>query len=419
MAKNQYKVKHTYAIKKLSIRRVMKIVCPLFLTLFTSSLVYSQNGKVLGTITDDQEAPLLGAHIQIIELNKRTITDEKGSFSFDKLSDGKYNLEVSYIGFETNYHTIDISIKKPKIQINISLKPQQNQLDEVTLVGKSKTQRLRESTANVSVLQTENFRDRNTNTSDIVKQISGGVNVRQTGGFGSNAEIYVNGMTGKSIPFFLDGIPLSYFGSGLGLNVLPANLIEQIEVYKGVVPVDLGADAWGGGINIITRKSYSDYLDVSYSGGSFNSHKVNLNTQLVNPDTHWIFGLHSFFNHSDNNYKVDVEIPDEFGNPIPATVKRFHDKFSNYLVNIYTGVYDKDYADRLVFSARYSGLKDDVQHNAIMAQPYGEVTYDESTLGASLEYEKKKVIKKTDIKWYSAYNRTRGHFIDTTLNAYT
>ncbi|GAL63724.1 hypothetical protein [Algibacter lectus] len=61
MAKNQYKVKHTYAIKKLSIRRVMKIVCPLFLTLFTSSLVYSQNGKVLGTITDDQEAPLLGA----------------------------------------------------------------------------------------------------------------------------------------------------------------------------------------------------------------------------------------------------------------------------------------------------------------------------------------------------------------------
>ncbi|MEP5340890.1 MAG: TonB-dependent receptor [Algibacter sp.] len=418
MAKNQYKVKYPYVIKKLSIRCAMKIVCPLFLSLFASSLVYSQNTKVLGIVTDDQEAPLLGAHIQIIELNKRTITDEEGFFSFDKLSDGKYNLKISYIGFETNYRTIDISIKKPKIQINISLKPQQSQLNEVTLVGKSKAQRLRESTANVSVLQMEKFRDRNTNTSDIVKQISG-VNIRQTGGFGSNAEIYLNGMTGKSIPFFLDGIPLSYFGSGLGLNVLPASLIEQIEVYKGVVPVDLGADALGGGINVITRKSYSDYLDISYSGGSFNSHKMNLNTQLVNPDNHWMFGVHSFYNHSDNNYKVDVEIPDEFGNPIPATVKRFHDKFSNYLVNLYTGVYDKDYADRLVFSARYSGLKDDVQHNAIMAQPYGEVTYDESTLGASLEYEKKKILKKTDIKWYSAYNRTRGHFIDTTLNAYT
>ncbi len=416
MPKKQYQIKHLYAIKEL--KHSLKILCTLFLALFVSSSLYSQNGELVGIVTDNQETPLLGAHIQIIELNKRTITDEKGSFSFDKLSDGKYNLEISYIGFETNYNIIEISIKKPRAQINIRLEPQQNQLNEVTLVGKSKTQQLRESTANVSVLQMDKFRDRNTNTSDIVKQISG-VNVRQTGGFGSNAEIYVNGMTGKSIPFFLDGIPLSYFGSGLGLNVLPANLIEQIEVYKGVVPVDLGADALGGGINIVTRKSYTNYLDVSYSGGSFNSHKVNANAQLVNPNNQWMFGVNSFFNHSDNNYKVDIEIPDEFGNPKPATVRRFHDKFSNYLVNLYTGVYDKGYADRFIFSARLSGLKDDIQHNAIMAQPYGEVTYDESTLGASLEFEKKEILKKTDLKWYSAYNNIRGQFIDTTLNAYT
>lgn len=416
MPKKQYQRTHLYSIKEL--RHAFKILCTLVLVLFANSFLYSQNGELVGIVTDNQETPLLGAHIQIIELNKRTITDEKGSFSFDKLSDGKYNLEISYIGFETSYLTVDISIKKRKVQVKINLKPQENQLNEVTLVGKSKTQTLRESTVNVSVLEMEKFRDRNTNTSDILKQISG-VNVRQTGGFGSNAEIYVNGMTGKSIPIFLDGIPLSYFGSGLGLNVLPANLIEQIEVYKGVVPVDLGADALGGGINVITRKSYSNYLDASYSGGSFNSHKVNLNAQLVNPNNHWMFGVNSFYNHSDNNYKVDIEIPDEFGNPIPATVKRFHDKFSNYLVNLYTGVNDKSYADRLIFSTRLSGLNDDIQHNAIMAQPYGEVTYEESSLGTSLEYEKKEILKKTDIKWYSAYNNIRGQFIDTTLNAYT
>jgi len=407
-----------FAVDKPNVNRLIKILGAIFFSLFTTSILYSQKGKISGIVVDNQRTPLSGVHIQILELPKQTVTDEKGFFSVDVLSEGVYSLEVSHIGFKNHHQTVIISSKKTIIKINVSLVPQQNQLEEITLTGKSKTQKLRESTANVSVLKLEKFLERNTNTSDIVKQISG-VNVRQTGGFGSNAEIFVNGMTGKSIPFFLDGIPLSYFGLGLGLNVLPANLIGQIEVYKGVVPVDLGADALGGAINIVPRKFNKNYLDVSYSAGSFNSHKASINSQLINSDTNWMFGVRSFFNHSDNNYKVDVKVPDEFGNPKPATVRRFHDRFSNYLINFYTGVFNKDYADYLVINARYSGLKDDIQHNAIMAQPYGEVSYDEATLGASLEYEKKKLFKKTAVKWYSAYNRIQRHFIDTTLNVYT
>ncbi|GFD92816.1 TonB-dependent receptor [Alteromonas sp. KUL156] len=414
MTKNYFKSEMLY-LEKLGSK---KVICILFFSLLTSSFLYSQTVKVSGIVTDNLGIPLFQSHLQIQELNKSTVTNEDGEFTFKKIPKGKYSLKISYVGFKTNYQTINVSSEKTNIKLTIQLKPEQNQLNEVTLEGKSTAQRLKESTANVSVLQMEKFRERNINTSDIIKQISG-VNVRQTGGFGSAARIYVNGMTGKSVPFFLDGIPLSYFGAGLGLNVLPSNLIEQIEVYKGVVPVDLGADALGGAVNIVPRKSYSDYLDVSYSAGSFNSHKMSVNAQLMSPDNQWMFGVNSFFNHSDNSYKVDVEIPNEQGNPKPARVKRFHDKFSNHLLNVYAGVLDKKYADRLVLSARYSGLDDDIQHNAIMAQPYGEATYSESTVGTSLEYEKKNILKKMNMKWYSAYNRTRGHFIDTTLNAYT
>ncbi|MDO6744907.1 TonB-dependent receptor [Tenacibaculum soleae] len=393
----------------------MKVVILILFCLLVNNYVYSQNKSITGIVTDDKEIPLTGAHIQILKLNKGTITNKNGAFYFNKLSETNYTLEVSFIGFETSYIKVNTS-KENKIKIGLI--PEKNQLNEIAITSKSKTQQKRESTANVSIVKMKKFRERNTNTSDIVKQIPG-VNIRQTGGFGSNTKIYVNGMTGKSIPFFIDGIPLSYFGSGLGLNALPASLIDQIEVYKGVVPVNLGADALGGGVNILTRKSYSDYLDASYSAGSFNSHKVNLNGQFVNTNKNWIFGVHSFYNHSDNDYKVDVEIPDEFGNPKPATVKRFHDNFSNYLLNFYTGIYDKNYADRLIFNIRYSGLKDDIQHNAIMAQPYGEVTYDEATIGTSLEYEKKEILNNTDIKWYTAYNNTKSNFIDTSLNIYT
>jgi len=390
-------------------------ILSILLTVSTASL--AQQPDISGRVTDENGTPLRDVTVQLNPDKAYTSTDASGFFEFKVTAEKEYRIKFSSIGFET----LDMTFYKQKdrpIQLEIILKEETAALDEVTVIGKTKAQKVREGTVNVSVLETEQFRVRNTNTSDIIKQIPGVV-VRQTGGFGSNAEVYINGMTGKSVPFFLDGIPLSYYGSGLGLNVLPASLIEQIEVYKGVVPVHLGADALGGGINIITRKSYTNYLDASYSGGSFNSHKINLNGQWVHPEKKWTIGVNSFYNRSDNNFEVDIEIPDEFGNPNPATVERFHDGFSNYLVGLYGGVFDKPYADRLMLSVRYSGLDDDIQHNAIMAQPYGEVTYDEATLGTSLEYEKKEILKKTDMKWYGAYNQTRGHFIDTTQNVYT
>ncbi|RKN77044.1 TonB-dependent receptor [Ulvibacterium marinum] len=385
--------------------------------MITSKGLLSQELLVSGRVVDQNGIPLLGVTVQLLPDEDYTSTDTSGYFSVSVDAEGEHTLRFSSIGFQTINKSIDIKRNRP-VHIEVVLSEETETLDGVTVTGKTKTQELRESTVNVSVMQTEQFFTRNTNTSDIIKQIPGVV-VRQTGGFGSNAEVYLNGMTGKSVPFFLDGIPLSYYGSGLGLNVLPASLMDQIEVYKGVVPVHLGADALGGGINVITRKSYKNYLDASYSGGSFNSHKINVNGQWVHPEKQWVIGINSFYNHSDNDYKVDIEIPDEFGNPNPATVRRFHDGFSNYLVGLYGGVFDKTYADRLILSVRYSGLEDDIQHNAIMAQPYGEVTYDEATIGTSLEYEKKEILKKTDVKWYGAYNKTRGHFVDTTLNVYT
>ena len=113
--------------------------------------------------------------------------------------------------------------------------------------------------------------------------------------------------------------------------------MDQIEVYKGVVPVHLGARCLGRSdqyripgkktLAIWTRLILSDHLTVT---------EVNLNGQFISSHN-FLFGVNSFYNHSDNNYPVDVEIPNAFGNPEPAKVRRFHDQFSNYLLNVYAG----------------------------------------------------------------------------------
>ena len=382
----------------------------------STSFCYGQSLSVSGEVYSEDGKKLPGVYVRLNN-EQATVTDEAGRFAFNNLKAGDYAMTASFTGFRVVEKEFTL-VEGQTLTLDLELKEEVTQLDEVTVSGKSEARELRESAASVSVLETKELYAQSNNTSDVIKQISG-VNVRQTGGFGSEAEVSISGMSGKQVKFFLDGIPLTYFGSGLGLNVLPVNLMEQIEVYKGVVPVHLGADALGGAINIVSRKEYTSYLDATYSFGSFNSHRANLNGQFISPPTNFLFGINSFYNHSDNNYLVDVEIPNAVGNPQPATVRRFHDQFSNYLLNIYTGVFDKSYADRLILSVRYSGLEDEVQHNAIMAQPYGEVVYSESTGGLSLEYEKQQILPRTGLQWYAGMNQTRGTFTDTTLNAYT
>jgi len=71
-----------------------------------------------------------------------------------------------------------------------------------------------------------------------------GVAVRRVGGLGSNARFSLNGPYDDQIRFFLDGVPLELAGYPFE-SPRPVNLVNRVEVYRGVVPVRFGADALG------------------------------------------------------------------------------------------------------------------------------------------------------------------------------
>ncbi|MDA4805310.1 TonB-dependent receptor plug domain-containing protein, partial [Enterobacter hormaechei] len=66
-----------------------------------------------------------------------------------------------------------------------------------------------------------------------------GIKVRQQGGVGSDYNFSINGMSGKAVKFFIDGVPLEMLGKGVDLSTLPVNMADRVEIYKGVVPVHL------------------------------------------------------------------------------------------------------------------------------------------------------------------------------------
>lgn len=70
------------------------------------------------------------------------------------------------------------------------------------------------------------------------------VRIREEGGMGSNYNFSLNGFSGNQVKFFLDGIPMDNFGSSFNLANISANMAERVEVYKGVLPVNLVPMPW-------------------------------------------------------------------------------------------------------------------------------------------------------------------------------
>lgn len=221
-------------------------------------------------------------------------------------------------------------------------------LKGVEVHGKTGLRKIREQSYTLTAIDARPLHNTTSNINQVLNRTSG-IRIREEGGLGSGFNFSLNGFTGKQVRFFLDGVPMDNFGSSFSLNNLPVNIAEHIEVYKGVVPVHLGADALGGAVNVVTNEQIKKYLDVSYSYGSFNTHLLSLNSRYTTAGGFTI-GVNAFRNYSDNNYKVDVQIPDAvtgiYG-PVQE-LRRFHDQYRSTMGQVELGVVNKKYADKLL-----------------------------------------------------------------------
>lgn len=208
-------------------------------------------------------------------------------------------------------------------------------------------------------------------------------------------------------------MPQEGVGSSFGLNNIPINFADRIEVYRGVVPVGFGTDALGGVINIVTNKNRKNwFLDASYSYGSFNTHKsyVNFGQTFKNGLT---YEINAFQNYSDNSYYVDTPVEEFYeggGSAINTDkvehVKRFHDNYHNEAVVGKVGLVDKKWADRLMIGLAYSRMYKEIQTGVVQKVVFGEKYRKGNSLMPSLEYRKRNLfVRNLDVAFTANYNR--------------
>jgi TonB family protein len=135
---------------------------------------------------------------------------------------------------------------------------------EVTVAGaRTEGEQLQQSAEAVTVIDTYRAKQQAADLGEALARTQG-VAVRRSGGLGSNTRFSLNGLYDDQIRFFLDEIPLDLAGYPFGVVDVPPNLVDRVEVYRGVVPIRFGADALGGAVNLVSDTSYVTHAGASY-----------------------------------------------------------------------------------------------------------------------------------------------------------
>lgn len=347
------------------------------------------------------------------------ITNQEGIYHVSAPA-GNYTLVVSAVGYKTVEIPVTL-LRGQRVRQNITISPETQQLDEVTVVSTG-VSRLKRSAFNAVAVDTKELQNTTKNLSDALAKAPG-MKLRESGGVGSDMQLMLDGFSGKHVKVFIDGVPQEGVGSSFGLNNIPVNFADRIEVYKGVVPVGFGTDAIGGVINIVTNKKRRRwFLDASYSYGSFNTHKSNVNFGQTFKNG-FTYEINAFQNYSDNDYHIEAPVEDfetgRIDRDKKVRVKRFNDTYHNEAVVGKVGVVDKKWADRLMLGFTYSNMYQDIQTGVRQDIVYGQKHRKGHSLMPSLEYYKRNLLAKgLDVALTVNYNKNLTTNVDTASYKY-
>lgn len=339
--------------------------------------------------------------------------NEKGLYHI-KAPAGRYTIVFSCVGYEKTEKSVEIK-KGDRVKLNVKLKPS-TQLGEVIVVG-NQISKVKNSAFNATAVNTQELVNTTKTLGDALAKAPG-MKIRESGGVGSDMAVTMDGFSGKHVKVFIDGVPQEGVGSSFGLNNIPVNFADRIEVYRGVVPVGFGADAIGGVINIVPpRRQRKWFVDASYSFGSFNTHKsyVNFGQTLRNG---FKYEVNLFQNYSDNNYWIDSPVEDFATGAINRKnkehVRRFNDTYHNEAVLAKVGFVNKSWADRLLLGFNYSHMYKEIQTGVRQEIVYGQKHRHGHSLMPSIEYAKRNLlVKGLDLSFNANYNRDYTTNVDT------
>ncbi len=267
-------------------------------------------------IEKDTEENIPYASVLIVGTDKGTMSNEAGQFQFKGLTEGSYVLRVSAVGYKTMEKTIVVGGEYMAV-VHFPLEEETYVVDEVVVSASRSEVSRRDAPVVVSVLSPKLFEA--VGSTDLAKSLNfqSGLRVEnncQNCGF---PQVRINGLDGPYSQILINSRPIISALSGVyGLEQIPANMIDRVEVVRGGGSALFGANAVGGTINIITKDPISNSFSVASTfsnlGGKAWEQYVGGNVSLVAKDNSYGIAMYQSYRNR-NPYDHDGDTFSELG----------------------------------------------------------------------------------------------------------
>jgi outer membrane receptor for ferrienterochelin and colicins len=227
-----------------------------------------------------------------------TSSDENGKYKIE-LEPGTYQIQVNVIGFKPTEKTITV-VPNQKLHVDFNLEESILGLNQVVVSATRGLQKRTEAPMIVTVTNSETLQKVQAISLSEGLNFQPGLRMEtncQNCGF---TQVRMNGLDGAYSQILLDSRPIFSALNGVyGLDQIPANMIERIEVVRGGGSSLYGSNAIAGTINIITKEPIKSSFEINnYLGlidGKTPDKATTVNGTVVSDDLNsglQFFGMH-------------------------------------------------------------------------------------------------------------------------------
>lgn len=252
-------------------------------------------GILTGKVTDDQGKALPFVNISIEGTILGTTTDYDGHFILKGVPAQSVNIKVQYIGYKTQKQSAKIS-KGEKTSVDFILEEDLLGLDEVVVTGDRTVKNRKEASVIVNTISPQLFQMTQSSTFGEGLNFSPGLRMENNCENCGFSQVRMNGMEGPYSQILINSRPIFSGLAGVyGLELIPSNMIERVEVVRGGGSALYGSNAIAGTINVILRDPVSRTYEAGVSssiigvgvkngGNTATDHSVSMNSSLVSSD---------------------------------------------------------------------------------------------------------------------------------------
>ncbi len=209
-----------------------------------------------------------------------TVTDVTGHYYLKNLPTGNFTVSVSGIGFKSSEQQVKLVAGKT-LEINFEIEEDQIMLEGVVVSSNRNEINRKEASTIVNVISPKIFESTNSVCLAQGLNYQPGLRVEtncQNCGF---QQVRINGLDGPYSQILIDSRPIFSALAGVyGIEQIPANMIERVEVVRGGGSALFGSNAIAGTINIITKEPTSNSVSLSNTTSFIYGKKPDINTSL-------------------------------------------------------------------------------------------------------------------------------------------